>query len=184
MDDDAEAPRGGEPGGANGAAPPAPGDMRASEPVCPEPAGPDERGIDWSKVWTDFVYSGEAVKRTPGSTAPPPRPSESACTPAGWERVVPMSLRPRGRKPGPRSGEPPTVSERRRAGLINRLFKMLDANMSEIETRLKADDERAAPPTPSATCARPTTIMQAYAKLAALDDAARAGDGASGRETT
>ncbi|MEZ5874513.1 MAG: hypothetical protein R3D30_06685 [Hyphomicrobiales bacterium] len=147
----------------------------------PLKVGPDERGIDWSKVWTDFVYAAaRRQKRIAWKHAGSPPMTVRAHTRDGWS--VTMSPRPRGRG---------RLTAQRRAadGMsgarrpINRPFKMLDAS-EPIETRLKAEMRPRSADTERDMRTVTTIGAGVYAKLAALDDAGALAMARAGRETT
>jgi hypothetical protein len=135
---------------------------------------PDGRGIDWAAVRHDYLHSGMAQRRIAykhGMSAEKLRRRRAA---EGWERVAPCVPLPT-RRATPREGEPPTPTEVRRARLTKRLYAVLDKKMAELERRMA---ERKASPQSAADIERDaralTALMQVYAKLVAMDDAAQA----------
>lgn len=139
-------------------------------------------GVDWEAVRDDYLYGGMAQRRIAwkhGISAARLRTRRVA---EGWERVAPCVPLPT-RRVTPRDGEPPTPTQQKRARLIKRLYTLLDGKMATLETRMAEGKEG---PHNAADAERDmrtiTTMMQFYTKLVAMDDAARAADGATRRD--
>lgn len=81
--------------------------------------------IDWEAVRHDFLYSGMAQRRIAWKHGTGDDTVRKRKRAEGWVRVVPVERLPTRRSTGPRDGEPPTPTQKRRAGLIRRLFAVL-----------------------------------------------------------
>ncbi|ODR98416.1 hypothetical protein AUC68_08210 [Methyloceanibacter methanicus] len=101
----------------------------------------------------------------------------------GWERVAPMVPLPTRRLP-PEDGLPPTPTQERRGRIVKRLYNLLDAKMSEIETRMAEADGR---PMSAADAEREArnlnSLARLYAKLVEMDEAKAARSGADDKKT-
>lgn len=148
--------------------------------ACGEtPGGPTLPGdriagrVDWEAVRQDYLHSGlpqAHIARSHGVSKQTLRSRKQAC---GWERVVPLERPPNRPAPaGDGLGLPPTPTELRRGRIVKRLYNLLEAKMTEIETRMA---DAAGRPLSAAEAERDTRSLNAlarlYAKLAELDGA-------------
>ncbi len=129
--------------------------------------------VDWEAVRQDYLHSGLSqahIARSHGVSKQTLRSRKLAC---GWERVVPLERPPN--RPAPAVdglGLPPTPTELRRGRIVKRLYNLLEAKMTEIETRMA---DAAGHPRSAAEAERDARSLNAlarlYAKLAELDGA-------------
>ena len=133
--------------------------------------------VDWNAVRHDFLYSGMAQRRIAwryGITEDKLRRQRNA---EGWERIAPVVPLPTRRTAGPRDGEPPTPTQKRRGRLGKRLFAVLDAKLNELEARM-SEVSGEGPPRSAADAERDARTLGAlarlYAKLVELDEAKQA----------
>ena len=136
--------------------------------------------IDWEAVHYDYLHSGMSEARIAwkhGTSEETIRRRKHA---GGWERVAPLVRLPTRRPPPPSEGRPPTPTERRRRRIVTRLYELLDAKMSEIETRMAENEGR---PQSAAEAERDArnlnSLARLYAKLVEMDEAKAAHDKAA-----
>ena len=124
--------------------------------------------IDWEAVHHDFLHSGLSQARIAERHGVSVSMLRKRRDEAGWERVAPVArlARPSGSSGG--SGS----TEKRRGRIVKRLCKLLDAKMSEIETRMAENDGR---PQSAAEAEREArnlnSLARLYAKLVEMDEA-------------
>lgn len=127
--------------------------------------------VDWDAVHDDFLYSGMALRRIADKHGTTPANIAKRRDAGGWERVAPLVRLPTRRRPLG-DGMPPTPTERRRGRIVKRLYNLLEAKMTEIETRMA---DAAGRPLSATEVERDTRSLNAlarlYAKLAELDGA-------------
>lgn len=135
--------------------------------------------IDWEAVRNDYLHSGMSealIAWKHGTTKETLRRRKRA---GGWERVAPL-VRRTSRRAQPRDGAPPTPTEKRRGRIVKRLYNLLDAKMSEIETRMAEANGR---PMSAAEAEREArnlnSLARLYAKLVEMDEAKAAHDKAA-----
>ena len=141
-------------------------------PARPERREPDASGIDWEAVRADFLYSGMAQRRIAWKHGLGEDKVRARRRAEGWERVTPVVKLPTRRRTGPRDGEPPTPTQKRRTGLVKRLYAMISAKLDEIEWRMGEAAEGAAPrsaPDIEREARAMTALMQAYTKVKELE---------------
>lgn len=146
------------------------GEGGAARAAAPPAAG----GVDWEAVRHDFLYSGMAQRRIAYKHGTSEASLRERRIAEGWERVMPCVPLPKHRA-RPRAGEPPTPTQQKRTRLTKRLFAVVEAKITELERRMA---ETKGAPQSAAEAERDTraltTLMQLYAKLVALDEAAQA----------
>ncbi|MDJ0514452.1 MAG: hypothetical protein QNJ62_13505 [Methyloceanibacter sp.] len=150
------------------------GTARADGGVMDTPPVRDDRvdaTIDWEAVRYDYLHSGMSEARIAwkhGTSKETLRRRKHA---GGWQRVAPLVRLPTRRLP-PGKGLPPTPTEKRRGRIVTRLYNLLDAKMSEIETRMAGSDGR---PQSAAEAEREArslnTLARLYEKLVEMDEA-------------
>ncbi|WP_108683222.1 hypothetical protein [Methyloceanibacter sp. wino2] len=132
--------------------------------------------IDWEAVHHDFLHSGMALRRIADKHGTTPANIAKRRDDRGWERVAPLVRLPTRRRPLG-NGLPPTPTEKRRGRIVKRLYNLLDAKMSEIETRMAENDGR---PQSAAEAEREArnlnSLARLYAKLVEMDEAKAAQD--------
>lgn len=168
-------------------------DARGVGEAGPHAAAPGRAGsdVDWGAIKDAFLYSGWSIKRICAKHGSTYGTIRHRAETDGWVRVVPMkSLRPGRppRLPGMPKKKHATKAQRRRREMVERLFKVLDAKLREIEERMAISDSEAAPPQSAADRERDTRGLTALARLLAkvieLDDAAREKEAGTADKTT
>lgn len=134
--------------------------------------------IDWEAIRQDFLHSGMALRRIAHKHGTTSASIAKHRDEGGWERVAPMVPLPTRRRL-PAEGLPPTPTGERRGRIVARLYNLLDAKMSEIETRMANAHGR---PMSAAEAERDARNLNAlarlYAKLVEMDEAKAARGGA------
>jgi hypothetical protein len=140
--------------------------------------------IDWEAVHHDFLHSGMSEARIAwkhGTNAETLRRRKLA---GGWVRVSPL-VRLRSGRLAPGEGLPPTSTEKRRGRIVKRLYKLLDAKMSEIETRMTENDGRTQSAAEAEREARYlNSLARLYAKLVEMDESKAARGAAEDQKKT
>lgn len=140
--------------------------------------------VDWEAVRQDFLYGGMSQRWIAWKHGISRATFHRHRSAGGWERVEPLARRT-SRQANPRDGVPPTPTEQRRGRILKRLYKLLDAKMSEIETRMAENDGR---PQSAAEAERDArnlnSLARLYAKLVEMDEAKAARGGERERKKT
>jgi len=130
--------------------------------------------LDWEAIHHDFLYSGMALRRIARKHQTSTATIAKRRDDGGWERVEPMVRLPT-RSKARDEGLPPTPTQRRKR-IVDRLYELLDAKMSEIERRMAENEGR---PQSTAEAEREArnlnSLARLYAKLVELDEAKTAG---------
>jgi hypothetical protein len=140
--------------------------------------------IDWEAIKHAYLHSGWSIRRICAKHGSTYGTLRSRAKAEGWVRIVPMkSLRPGRppRLPGTPKTKGTTKDERRRRAVTERLFKIVEAKLTEIEERMAISEsdralESAADRERDARSL--AALARIYAKLVELDDAAKKARGA------
>jgi len=142
-------------------------------------AGEGAGAVDWEAIKHAVIYSGLSLRRIADTYGSSEKTIGDRARKHGWVRLVPVKQLPRGRRARlPGAPRPPraTADQVRRRALALRLFRVIDAKLKEIETRMQKADANAAPPSAADTerdVRGVTTLMTLYAKLVELDKQSR-----------
>lgn len=147
--------------------------------------------VDWDAVEADYRHSGMSQARIADKHGTSEASLRKRRDAGGWERVAPLVRLPTRRRP-PGDGLPPTPTELRRGRIVARLYNLLDAKMSEIETRMAETNGASKSAAEAEREARNlNALARLYAKLVEMDEAKAArggkashGDKAGSKTTT
>ncbi len=160
------------------------------EGAAQAPADPDdaaEDSVDWAAVERDFIHSGLSQERIAKRHGTSRTRLARYAQQGGWVRLVPLKPLPVGPKPRPPGAPKPArgIRERRLAKMARRLFRVLDARLTEIEERMaKAGANGEASAADAERDMRSlSALARLYAKLVELDEAARKADAGKGSDT-
>jgi hypothetical protein len=116
-----------------------------------------EGGIDWDAIKHAVLYSGRSYRRISDDLGSCEKTIANKARKEGWVRIVPLEPLPCGRHARP-AGAPrakrPTADQIRRRQMVQRLFKVLDAKLREIEERMTVRDRDTARPRSAADAER------------------------------
>ncbi|HZP08675.1 hypothetical protein [Methyloceanibacter sp.] len=144
----------------------------------------DGDGIDWDAIERAVVHGDWSLRRIAVAHGVGETTIRTRMLKQGWVRLT-------GTKPllsGFRAGKPGVPKEKRakpkrfnRRKMVQRLFRLLDAKLREIEERMANTAGEGASPTSAADTERDVRafgqLMRIYAKLAEIDDAERKAKG-------
>jgi len=170
-------------------------DMEHDDPLDVEGAGPapaapgrTAEGIDLAALEQDVVHGDWSLNRIAAKHGTSRWFVENYARLGGWVRLVGTKSLSRGRLPGCRNRTGPqntTPEQRRLAKMARRLFRVLDARLTEIEERMaKAEANGEASAAEAERDMRSlSALARVYAKLVELDEAARKSQAGKGSDT-
>jgi hypothetical protein len=138
-------------------------------------AGKAREAVDWEAIKHAYIYGDMSLRRISDTFGSSERTISDRAKKGGWVRLVGTKRLPCGRRarlPGAPRTPRQTADQVRRHGLALRLFKVIDAKLQEIETRMQQADADAAPRSAADTerdVRGVNTLMSLYAKLVELD---------------
>lgn len=139
----------------------------------------DREETFWAGPKHDFLHSGMSIRRIAEKHVVTEGTLRHRIKAWGWVRVVPtqrVKPGPKLKRPEPCYGTGPNAEALYRKRIVARLFKVLDTKLRLLEERM-ANEVREGALQNAADTERDVrsfgSLMQIYAKLAALDDAAR-----------
>jgi hypothetical protein len=142
-------------------------------------AGEDQGAIDWEKIKHDVIYGDWSLERIAEARGSSATTISKRAKREGWVRLIGTKrLRsgPKPRLPGAPRPKPKTQAQRRRSEMVRRLFEVLDTKLKLLEERMAEAQAEGAAPQSAADTERDVrslnSLMQVYAKLVALDEAA------------
>lgn len=148
-----------------------------------------DRGYDWEAIKHEVIHSDWSIDRIARKYGPHVSTVRARAKKEGWVRLigtVPLMPGPKPPGPGTNKGGRPTAAETRRRNLARRLFKVIDAMLQEIETRMQQAEGNAAPRSAADTerdVRGANNLMSLYAKLVELDkQSGSETEGAAGNE--
>ena len=165
--------------------------MEQDEPLSPEggdrsraeSADGASSGPDWVGIEREYIYGDKSLDRIAAIYGSSSGGIRYRAKRDGWVRLfgtTPLTPGPAARLP---SAPRPNADQLRQRRLARRLFKVIEAKLQEIETRMNQADANAAPPSAADTerdVRSINSLMDLYAKVVELDEAARAS--ATGKE--
>ena len=145
----------------------------------------------WAGAKYDFMHSGMSIRRIAEKHVVTEGTLRHRIKAWGWVRVIPtqqVKPGPKLKRPEPCYGTGPNAEALHRKRIVARLFRVLDHKMRLLEERMANEVREGAAPQSAADTERDVrsfgSLMQIYAKLAALDDAARGAEQGSAAEGT
>lgn len=139
----------------------------------------------WAGPKYDFLHSGMSIRRIAEKHVVTEGTLRHRIKAWGWVRVAPtqrVKPGPKLKRPEPCYGTGPNAQALYRKRIVARLFRVLDHKMRLLEERMANEVREGATLQSAADTERDVrsfgSLMQIYAKLAALDDAARGAMGA------
>ncbi|MGV1013483.1 MAG: hypothetical protein ACOYB4_00780 [Methyloceanibacter sp.] len=144
-----------------------------------ESAGEASSAVDWEAIEHEYIYGDKSLKRISDAFGSSPGTISARAKDGGWVRLVGTKRLPRGRKarlPGAPRTPRSTADQLRRRRLAQQLFKIIDAKLQEIETRMQQAEANAMPPSAADTerdVRSINSLMGLYAKVVELDEAAK-----------
>lgn len=134
----------------------------------------------WAGAKYDFLHSDMSIRRIAEKHVVSEGTLRHRIKAWGWVRVIPtqrVKPGPKLKRPEPCYGTGPNAEALHRKRIVARLFRVLDYKMRLLEERMANEVREGAAPQSAADTERDVrsfgSLMQIYAKLAALDDAAR-----------
>jgi hypothetical protein len=158
--------------------------MEQDDPLGPEggdrsraeSAGDAPTGIDWVGIEREYIYGDKSLNRIAALYGSSSGGIRYRAKRDGWVRLfgtTPLTPGPAARLPrAPR----PNADQLRQRRLARRLFKVIDAKLQEIETRMNKADANAAPPSAADTerdVRSVSSLIGLFDKVVELDEAAR-----------
>jgi hypothetical protein len=141
--------------------------------------------IDWDQIEHAYIHGDWSLGRIADVYGSSPTTITARAKKHAWVRMVGTTPLPRGRRqrlPGTARAPRATVDQARRRKMIDRLLKVLDRKLTEIEARMEDAHIEGAPHS-AADLERDarslTSLARIYAKLVELDDEAKSGGQAS-----
>ena len=143
-------------------------------------AGDATQPIDWEKAKHKYIHGDWSIARIAEARGSSETTISKRAKREGWVRLIGTKrLRsgPKPRLPGAPRPKPKTQAQRRRSEMVRRLFEVLDTKLKLLEERMAEAQAEGAVPQSAADTERDVrslnSLMQVYAKLVALDDAAK-----------
>jgi hypothetical protein len=138
-------------------------------------AGDAPTEVDWAAIEHAHIHGDMSLRRISDAFGSSERTISDRAKKGGWIRLVGTKALPRGRRPrlpgAPRTPRA-TAKQVRRHALALRLFKVIDAKLQEIETRMQQAEASAAPLSAADTerdVRSVTSLTGVYTKLVELD---------------
>ncbi|MEX1060481.1 MAG: hypothetical protein WED13_05620 [Methyloceanibacter sp.] len=154
-------------------------------------AGDGTEPIDWEKAKHDYIHGDWSINRIAVAHGTSDTTLRKRAKAGGWVRLVGTKPLPPGGKPRPPGAPTPkraTVNQVRRRKMVKRLLEVLDSRLEQLERHMALAQGPDGTPQSATDTERDLRsfnfIMQAYAKLVALDEAASKDGQGSAAEAT